>query len=254
MKKTLFLLTVLFCSHILQAQFEFIGGYSLTLPSGKLNENINLTHSGTLQGNFHLPFAKKLWVGVQAGFGGYAYKTERQFYQFDNGFTTETDVRFSSNVLNGHAVIGYNFFEGGKIVPYITARAGATNFFTNIFIEDPHDFDGCRPLENRNVFGDVSFSGGVGIGAKLDGRNLFKSRDKNWAIDISVNYLSGATMDYLNVRKLQSSVPQPDDPKKDFMVKFINVSTSEIHEHKVAQVFTSSLKQVDIRIGYLYRF
>ncbi|MBI1783171.1 MAG: hypothetical protein HYR66_17670 [Sphingobacteriales bacterium] len=79
---------------------------------------------------------------------------------------------------------------------------------------------------------------------------FFKSRSNNWAIDFSLNYLTGGTLDYLNVRHLQDNATGTG---KEFMVKFVNVTTNEIHEHKVAEVYTSKLNQLDLRIGFLYR-
>ena len=251
MKRILLLTPVLLFSQIAFSQFEITAGYSMAIPRGKMNEYINLAHSLTVQGNYRMPFAKQLWAGAQLGYGVYATKAERQTYSFSNGSVTETNVNFSSNIFNGHAVIGYDFIKTGKIVPYITAKAGISNFFTRVYIEDPHDPDGCRPLENKNLFGDVTFSGGAGIGARLDGEKMFKSRRNNWAIDISVNYLTGGTLDYLNVRHLHNDVPTTD-VKKEFLVKFVNVSTNEIHEHRVAEVYTSKLKQLDIRVGFTF--
>jgi hypothetical protein len=252
MKRALLLLTALFSFQLLFAQIEITGGYSMGIPRGKMNDNINLTHTGTLQGIYRMPFNKQLWAGVQLGLGGYAYKTERQTYRFRDGSTTVTDVNFSSNVFNGHGVIGFDLTKSSSaVVPYITAKGGISNFYTRIFIEDPHDVDGCRPIENRNMFKDATFSYGAGLGARLDGKKFFKSRSDNWAIDVSVNYLTGGTLDYLNVRHLQSTAPVSDG--KEFTVKFVNVTTNEIHEHKVAQVYTSKLQQVDVRVGFSFK-
>lgn len=253
MKRILLLLSVLLASQIVFSQFAINGSYSMAIPRGKMNDYINLTHSFSGQGVYHLPALKQAWVGAQLGLGLYAHKRERQTYQFGNGSTTVTNVNFSSNVFNGHAVIGYDLLKEGKVVPYLTARAGITNFFTRIYIEDPHDIDGCRPLDSKNVFSDATFSAGAGIGFKLDGQKLFKSRGNKWALDISVNYLAGGVLNYINVRHLQNDAPVNDNPKQEFMVKFINISTNEIHEHKVAEVYTSKLKQLDIRAGVTYR-
>lgn len=250
MKRILLLSCLLLFSLSIFAQFELTGGYSAAIPQGKMKDYINVTHSFSFKGAYRLPVNPKVWVGVDGTIGTYAQKTERQTYQFTNGAITETNVRFSSNVVNIHPVIGYDLVKDGKIVPYVTAKVGATNFYSSIYIEDPHDADGCRPLQNRNVFGDVTFSYGAGAGFRLDGQQLFKSRSNNWALDLSVNYLTGGTLDYINVRHLQdNATPNP----KEFKVQFVNVTTNEIHEHKVAQVYTSKLRQLDIRLSFVYR-
>lgn len=250
MKRLLLLSSLLLFSIAVFAQFDITGGYSMALPQGKMNDYINLTHSGFVRGIYRLPGNKSLWIGADLSLGSYAQKTERQTYQFTNGATTETNVRFSSNVFNGHAVVGYDLIKQGSIIPYITAKAGLSNFYTSIYIEDPHDADGCKPLDNKNVYGDVTFSGGAGAGVRLDGKGIFKSHSNNWAIDLSVNYLKGGTLDYLNVRHLQDNSTSSG---KEFSVKFVNVTTNEIHEHKVAEVYTSKLSQVDIRIGFVFK-
>lgn len=249
MKRFLLLSFLLLFTISLFAQFEITGGYSMSIPRGKMNDYINLTHSISLRGIYRIPVNTKVWVGADLSVGTYAQKTEQQTYEFTDGTTTTTNVRFSSNAFNGHAVMGYDLLNDGKIIPYITAKAGFSNYYSSIYIENPNDADGCHPLQNKNVFGDATFSYGAGAGVRLDGKQLFKSRSDNWAIDFSVNYLTGGTLDYLNVRHIQDNTGSG----KDFMVKFVNVTTQQIHEHKVSEVYTSKLNQLDLRVGFVYR-
>lgn len=248
MKRLLLLSSCLLFVAAVFAQFEITAGYSMSVPGGKMKDYINLTHSISLRGIYRIPVNTKIWVGTDLSIGTYAEKTEKQTYEFTDGSTT-TNVRFSSNVFNGHAVIGYDLLKEGKIVPYITAKAGFSNYYSNIYIENPHDPNGCHALQNKNVFGDATFSYGAGAGVRFDGRKIFNSKSDNWAIEFSVNYLTGGTLDYLNVRHIQDNA----GTGKDFMVKFVNVTTQQIHEHKVSEVYTSKLHQSDIRLSFVYR-
>ncbi|MBI1783172.1 MAG: hypothetical protein HYR66_17675 [Sphingobacteriales bacterium] len=173
MKRFLLLSFFLLFAAVLFAQFEITGGYSMAIPRGKMNDYINLTNSVTLRGIYRLPVNSKVWVGADLAIGTYAQKTEQQTYEFTNGATTTTNVRFSSNEFNGHLAFGYDLLSERKLVPYITAKAGMSNFYSSIYIEDPHDADGCHPLQNKNVFGDVTFSYGAGAGLRFDGKQVF---------------------------------------------------------------------------------
>ena len=69
-----------------------------------------------------------------------------------------------------------------KIMPYISGKAGYTSFFSNIFIEDPHDPDGCKALDKNNLIKDGTFSTGYGGGFNLTGLYSAKKLKKAVAI------------------------------------------------------------------------
>jgi Outer membrane protein beta-barrel domain len=239
--------------------FDVGGVYSMAVPLRDMGENINLTHSISGQINKRFNNFQQAWVGVQAGLGVYASKSVPQTYYFSNT-VTRTTARFSSNVLNLHVTSGLDLVNQGNVVPYVAAKAGLSNFYSKLYIEDPNDIDGCRPLENKSLINDIAFSYGGGVGLRINADKLFKEKSGNWWIDFSANYLSGGPIDYINTKHLQhpdaGATPPPAEGKgvkQDLTVKFINIQSNEIHEHKVAEVYTTRINQLDFRLGIIYK-
>lgn len=61
----------------------------------------------------------------------------------------------------------------------------------------------------------------------------------------------GGKLDYINTKHLQEEHDMSQMGGKPLMVKFINVGTQDIHEHMVAQVYTSALRLIEIRGGII---
>ncbi len=233
------------------AQLEASLSYSMAIPLKDMADNINLTHSGVADIRYQFKkTAKNFWIGTQLGLGTYAVKTQKKFYQFSNGSVTEADVRFTSNTFNSHLTIGADLLLNKPIIPYIIMKGGLSEFYTKVYIPDPDDQSGCKPLENKNVYKDAAWSTGMGAGVKVAGNKIFKKDHlDDWWIDLSANYLTGGTINYLNVKHIMehndNTIPDP----KGFNVTFVNLATNEIHQHQVAEVYTSRITQLDIKLG-----
>ena len=249
MQRILFFLLPVLSGLTAFSQIEAGYRYSLTIPQGKLADNINLTHSVVIDVAYRFHHLQKLRTGIQLGWGTYAQKKEDQHYEFRDGSTTDVEVRFSSNVFNAHAFTSYDLISGKKIIPYVSARGGLSKFYTKIYIPDPDDAGSCRPLENKNVFKDATWSAGGGAGARMNANTIFKMNkcDRLW-LDFSVNYLTGGNVEYLNVKNLQHPDAMEQDAK-DFNVRFVNISTNEMHEHHVTRVMNSRINQLDLKLG-----
>jgi hypothetical protein len=237
------------------AQFETNFSYSMAVPLREMGDNINLTHSAVADVRYHFKKSTNwLWVGTEYGIGVYAIKNQKQLYQFSNGATTEAKVNFTSNVFNAHAIVGADLMPGKPITPYIVAKAGLSNFFTSVYIADPNDADGCKPLENKNVFKDNTWSAAAGVGVKIAMNKIFKkSKSDHWWLDFSANYLTGGTVSYLNVKHLQKVDDNTAPDAKGYNLSFVNIQTNEVHEHSVAEIFSSNVTQLDLKIGILVR-
>jgi Outer membrane protein beta-barrel domain len=238
--------------------FDAGGSYSMAIPFRDMASNINLTHSLSGQFNKRFTHFQQAWVGVQVGVGQYASKTVPQTYYFLNT-TTQTNARFSSNVLNLHASAGLELTNSGNVIPYVTAKAGLSNFYSSLYIEDPNDQDGCRPLENKNLINDAAFSYGGGVGLRINADKIFREKSRAWWIDISANYLGGGPISYINTKHLHdhdNSNPASTGKgvKQDLNVTFINIQSNQTHEHKIAEVYTTRINQLDFRVGVVYRF
>ena len=254
--KSALLLPLLLLAGISQAQIEMGMHYFVSAPLGAMGQNIQPVHNFGMTGYYRLKAAdRRVYAGADISFGQYAYVSQDATFISENGSATTTTVDFSSNVRNYHAVAGYDFAKNTAIVPYITVKAGVSNFSTNIVIEDPDDHHSCHPLDERNVFCDATFSGGAGAGVKIDASSFFKNWDKgSWWFDFSANYLSGGSIDYVNVKHLSPEKKSPTRNTKDVYVEFVDITTEEIHEHPVAPVYSSTLKFLDFKVGMVKTF
>jgi hypothetical protein len=93
---------------------------------------------------------------------------------------------------------------------------------------------------------------GAGAGFQIN-PSIFSKQKKDGPvmIDISINTIRGGQLDYINTKHLKDEQDIPQTGGKPLMVRFINVNTQDIHEHKVAQVYTSALRILEIRAGVI---
>jgi hypothetical protein len=257
MKKTLLSALVGCTAVCANAQFETGFSYSMAIPLKEMAHNINLTHSGVADLRYHFKkSASNFWVGTQFGLGVYAVTNQDQTYQYSNGSTTEATVNFTSNIFNAHAIAGIDLLTDKPVTPYITIKGGISNFYTRIYIPDPNDQDGCKPLENKNVYKDATWSTGVGAGVKIPGSTIVKKGcSKDWWIDFSTTLITGGTVNYLNVKHLMDHNDNTSNTAdaKGYNVTFVNVTTNEIHQHEVAELLTSRINQLDMKLGVFFR-
>ncbi|MCX6317238.1 MAG: hypothetical protein NTW29_08100 [Bacteroidetes bacterium] len=239
------------------AQTYFTTGYSASVPLQKMAQNINPVHS------FHLGIYRQLpgklsriQAGVETSWGLYASENRRQTFRFDNGDVTEVGVNYNSNAVQTNLLMRVMLNQGKKITPYLIGKAGYSMFYSNVFVEDPLSADACRALEQENIISDGTITGAYGAGATLD-FSLFskKARKFRQQIDIGIQHVRGGNIDYINTKRLyDANNPPTDSEGKPLMVNFINASTQRIHEHQVAEVFTSPLRLLEFRISYIFKF
>jgi hypothetical protein len=233
--------------------FKLTIDYGLGLPQRQMARNIQAIHSLHIGGLYQLPNQlRKLSVGLEVGAGIYAHEKINQTFNFDANTSTVVPVNYNSNVVNANVQTRYQLLDERShlIVPYINAKAGLYNFYSNLTIEDPDDPDGCHPLDKKNLINDKTFYWGAGAGFQLD-PSMFsrRKRDGPVKIDLSINTIYGGKLDYINTKHLKDEHDMPSTGGKPLIVKFINVSTQDIHEHKVAEVYTSALRILEIRGG-----
>lgn len=230
-------------------------GYSLGAPRQEMNRNINLLHSISSGISFRIPGTRDhLRLGAEGSWGSYAVATKEQTFTFRDGSSTRTNVNYSSNVLQGALTARWILLPHRGCSPYISGKAGYASFYSTIFIEDPHDIDGCRPLDQKTLLKDGSIFGSYGGGLQLDW-SLFSSNANKRAgyIDFRIQLMQGNKISYINTRKLyDASNPPSGGDGKPVQVQFINATTSEIHEHQVAEVYSSPLRMMEFRLAWIW--
>lgn len=243
------------------SQFKFGSSYSLSIPQGEMADNIRPVHSLNISLLYPLKeICDRFAVGAELGIGNYAYVTKEQDLRFPDGSGIKTDVIYTSNVFNAAFFMRGNLLKKGKAIPYVNAKAGISNFFSNVIVEDPEDPSSCEALERKNIIKDNTFFMAYGGGLQLD-LNLFakKTTPGKYLIDIGVNKIRGGNLNYINTKNIQSHVhidpnnPQPPAKGEPLNIQFINITTQTIHEHQVAELYNSPLRMIDIKVGMLFR-
>lgn len=248
-------LLLFFCHSWLQGQSYMTVGYSLGSPQQAMNTHINHLHSLTTGIYFTIPqLDKRVQLGADFGWGMYANTTKEQTFTFRDGSTTTTSVNYTSNVLQGAISARVMLLKNKAITPYFSGKAGYASFYSNIFIEDPHE-GGCHPLDQKNIIRDGTVFGGYGGGLQLDW-SVFnpKSPRKRSYIDLRVLNTRGGKVDYINTKKLiDATAPPPaGGDGKALTVKFINATTNEIHEHQVAEVYRTPMRMLEYRLSWVF--
>lgn len=253
--KLLYTSLFLIVSTLSYGQFYLSSGYTLQLPKQEMKENIRSVHSLSIAGLYRLP-GKMNWVqlGADLGWGMYASTRKNQNFTFPNGDITQTEVVYNSMVIQGGLQTRIDLLRNKIVTPYLSGKAGYSSFYSNIFIENPHDPGGCVPLDQRNIIKDGTIYTGYGGGLQIDcgvfGR--WGAKNRSW-IDISVNNIRGGTINYINTKRLiDADNPPVNSDGKPLNVTFINASTQQLHEHQVAEVYTSPLRMLEFKISYTF--
>jgi hypothetical protein len=247
-----FLLSCLLYSTANSQQWKLTGNYTLGLPQQQMGKNIQAIHS--LQGGFLYRLPKQLnnlSVGIELGIGTYAQKQVEQTFTFDD-MSTVVPVNYNSNVFNANLQTRFYLLKEERffVVPYIMGKAGIYNFYSNVVIEDPHDPNGCAALDRKNIIRDKTAYWTAGGGLQIDPAIFSKKRIRdNIMIDISAQTIRGGRIDYINTKHLMDAQEIPEPGAKSVKARFVNASTQHIHEHSVAQVYTSPLRLFEIRAG-----
>ncbi|HLG41178.1 MAG TPA: hypothetical protein VI461_15965 [Chitinophagaceae bacterium] len=249
---TLLLLFAIYSFSAKSQSWKVTGHYNLGLPRHDMEKNIQPDHGLQAGLMYQLPGKmKQLLVGIELGLGAYASKRIEQTFQFDNNTASVVPVNYNSNTFNANIQTRLNLLSDKNfIVPYISAKGGLYNFFSTIVVEDPDDPDGCHALERKNIMNDKTLYWSAGAGFQVDPALFNKRKEKgNVLIDISVNTVRGGSLNYVNTKHLIDAQTMNDPEGKPLQVHFVNASTQAIHEHTVAQVFTSPLRLLEIRAG-----
>lgn len=253
--KYIYSLLLVITGYTVSAQLSFNVGYSYGSPQQEMDKNINGLHSIATGVMYQFPGKlSRLQAGLDLGWGTYANEQKEQTFTFTNGSTTTTQVNYSSNVAQIRGNARYMLLEDKQVLPYVSAKAGYTSFYSNVYIEDPHDPDGCRALDQDNIIKDGIFSVAYGGGVQFDW-TLFSNRKVKGRryIDLSVHSNRGGNVDYVNTKKLiDANNPPVGTNGKPLTVRFINASTQEIHEHQVAEVYTTPFRMLEFKLSTVF--
>ena len=260
MKKLYFLIPALFCSGLVLAQLnEFAAGFQFSMPQGAMKNGWSTGYGLNMGYYRHLANVKGLSIGADFGYGTYAMDTQPQEYRFRDGTITNTEVNLSSSLGYAAMATRYEPLLSKMFSPFVELQGGYFGMNSNLYIEDPTDPFGCRALENRTLVksGTAFWSPGAGLKIQLSKCKLGDIH----SIEIRARYIMGGELEYANMNRIyhhqdQNSNGQEEMAKgeKPLVVTFINVTTNELHEHSVAELYKHPLRALQFNLSYNLRF
>jgi len=257
-----FYLLALSLSAGLAAASQIKGGlsYSFSLPQHEMANNIKPVHS--LNVNFISRFEpiNNFYWGIEAGFGQYAAFSKAQEIRLPDGSGFDAKVNYSSNVANVGLLMRYEFFKEAKVSPFLTGKLGYANFFSCVIVDDPKNADDCKPLERKTPITDHSFFASYGAGLQIDVST--RKNPKHAWMYISVGQLHGTSVSYINVKEVKDpdhAMNNANEPaaisegRVPLKISFINVATQSIHQHQLATVYNSPVRQLEMKLGVMWK-
>jgi hypothetical protein len=257
MKKILFLLQIILAACTAAfAQYDLSANYTYSRPQQQMSTYINNAHGMQAQGLYRIPNSR-FAAGIGIGINGYGSQSTRQTYRFSDGATTETDVNVNNTFLTFNAIARMDLLTSGVVIPYLTGQAGYSLYRTTLYIENPDDPDGCRPLENKALLSDGAFSVSGGGGIRWDLASIIKGAAKDkFLVDFSVLYTQGGPVQYMNVNipvTPEHHHAATTDNISPYNARFINPANQIVHEHHVGDVYQSYIQMMEFKLGIVYR-
>jgi hypothetical protein len=261
MKKLYLSTFILMASRFVFAQkHEFGIGYQLSLPRQMMEKGWNNGHGLNMDYFFHPKTVKGFSIGTHLGYGSYASQSQPQEYRFIDGTITYTNVNLSSSIASGSLSARYAPLISKKFSPFAEIQGGYLGMFSDLYIEDPRDPLGCRPLESNTLVSSGSLFFALGGGIQLYLGQGKKDGKQKHLLELSARTLWGGEMEYANMNRLYNHaevtgnpMPDPEMGETPLMVTFINASTSQQHMHTVAELYNHPLRMVQIQLQYVVR-
>ncbi len=205
-------------------------------------------------------FLTPFYIEAKATLSNYSSQTLQQTYQFEDGSQTTTNVNYSSGMSNYLLGIKTMIGKDFRVVRgFIKPQIGLATMRTKIVIADPQDVDGCQPLD-RNIsqrYTGVIYGGEIGAEIALEKMFRKISIENTHKLYFSMSYLTSVNhFEYVNVKYMQDEAHSAMNmhPTGDINASFINVSTSNIHEHKIAELYHTPFEMIGINFGYIFKF
>lgn len=267
MKKLYFILFFLPLFGLSQNQWQFGMYFGTYSPFKSQMPKMSTVYGGGYSLNYKPSPIFPVSIDWSSTFGSYYSKTQKETYVFNSSSQTTTDVTYTSNMRTHLLGAKLNFTNDyASIRPYIKPQIGWATMKSKILIADPSDTDDCHPLDKQtnNVFRGMVYGGEAGV--EVDMNKIFKGVEQNnkHYLYIAGTYLRGFNQfEYINQKYMTAnehgamamgSNGTMDDDGRDVTTQFINVTTNEIHEHKIAELYKTNLEMWGIKVGYVFYF
>ena len=230
------------------------------LPNKQVMPNMSTNGGIGISAGYSPFYGSPFYLELKSGWGSYSMTTLPQTYEFSDGTQTNTTVSYTSSMH--HYMIGSKFMlnrDHRLIRIFATPGIGFVNMRSKVVVADPTDVDQCRPLERKITQHDagIAYSGEIGMELNMSRIFNYASEDTPHKLILSATYLgSRRHFEYVNIRYMENEVHDMNshpDPQ-DLNARFINVSTNNVHEHKVAEVYHTPISMWGFNIGYTINF
>jgi len=239
--------------------FEMGLHYSGDIPYKSSMPNMSMNNGAGINLGYRIMKAAPLWLNADFSGGLYASKTREETYVFSDGSDTRTDVQYTSSMYKFLAGPSFDIGSRDELLwGYATVQGGLAGMSSRVYVEDPKDPDGCTALEKKNTFSDRT--GVVALGAGLRMNVGKRSGHFRQYIELGARYMMGGRIDYVNINYMKeephnmANGMNTSTDGRDLNIKFVNVSTNSIHEHKVAEIYSSTFKMLNVRFAYVLTF
>lgn len=268
--KYLYLLIISFCSFTIFSQYEYNGQFGLygitDMPMKSQMPKMTANYGVGMQFAYKPVSTFPLFIEFKGSLGQYDSRTSKETFVFDDNSQTITDVTFSGSMHKiqlGTKIYYTSFYK--PVRGYVTPQIGYNFMRSRIRIADPEDEDDCMPLENRIAHRSSGLTYGLETGVEIDVVGLIRGGDYSKSrLYVSASYMgSFRKLDYINTRFMDEhkhGVYQhahghfTDADGRALTTKFVNVSNNDLHEHKIAEIYTTYLRFFSINVGYVWYF
>lgn len=248
------------------AQGRFLFGYDLFHTQVPIRSEMpKMTPVYGPFGGFHLGYqvSKKFPLSIEAQYqyGFYDKFNSRSINHtmvFASGGSEVVPISYDHTFNSYNFGIRYQFMTDKRFSPFIYGYVGNAAFKTRILIENEMDYDDCAPLWSRMIAKDNTPVYGIRLGLEY----RFTPGGLS-GIFISAGYMgSSGTLSYANAPFMDNKPRQaiahneisaqrhssgPDT--QNIYADFINLFSSDVHAHKVGELYTSRLRMLDFRLG-----
>lgn len=197
---------------------------------------------------FEAPFKKvnplKFTVGFDFGING--MKKVPYELQFRNS-VTNTNVHYTSYLMQLSSGVKYLLRDNKKWSPYAALSGGLLSYYTEMSIEDPHDRDGCSPLETKPVLFSMVLASKAETGVRIKTKK--RCRGSVSYFEAGVGYVAGTRGRYLNL----SNDHHNHDEESEYMIKFRHNTTAEEHNHSLGKVYRTAASQLALHAALVFR-
>jgi hypothetical protein len=237
------------CAYAQSWSTELGLNYVNTAPLGSMSRNIRSGNGVSTDFAMVSP-SRRLALGVELSYTQYGHDKSEQLYDLDDGTTATMEVTVNNSFANVLLIGKLFLVTQGKLIPYISAKVGWSEFRTDLNIYDPDDWDHCEPVETDILQKDGTMIGTFGAGFRLDLSTMFKRMDSEILyLDFNTNLTQGGTVNYMNT----DAPHHPSHTNSDVMADFRNTQTQVVHEHHVGYLYSSPIQLVDFRLGVTFR-